>query len=189
MPPDTMYLTIIPTVYPNEVSLRMRTLEDDLWLYFGYPNEHWRNRCAVCRGKVGELRSPVPECIDCWKVEVWSRSPWLVECVGEAEDAPDRLTRLAFELATRFGGGFVAKMSKYPIQVVRTGEPSDQYPQSETDNLLMIYATSVGERDKIRRAVCEVLGLDLSTAENIPVRRGCWLYDPILGPWQTWKLH
>ena len=57
----------------------MRTVEDDLWIYFGYPNEFWRNKCTVCREKVGTLKVPVPECIDCWKVEIWSQSPWFVE--------------------------------------------------------------------------------------------------------------
>jgi hypothetical protein len=207
----------------------MRTVEDDLWIYFGYPNEFWRNKCTVCREKVGTLKVPVPECIDCWKVEIWSQSPWFVEdmvsagygsgdggadsygtnhngrlpqpgggsCIdghlgeswhpGSLSGGQDRLYWLAFELAARYGSAFVAKVSKHPLQVVRTGEPLAQYPCSPTDNLLMIYATSVKEREQIRQAVCHALGLDASAAADIPVRRGCWLYDPILGPWQSWE--
>lgn len=170
----------------------MRTLEDDLWIYFGYPNEYWRKKCAACREKVLKLKTPVPECIDCWKVEIWSQSSWFQGAeTGVHSGGADGLTHLyllAFELAARYGVSFVAKISKYPIQVVRTGEPPGQYPDVKTDCLLMIYATSVQEREHIRQDICRVLGLDPAAAINIPVRRGCWLYDPILGPWQTWEL-
>ena len=57
------------------------------------------------------------------------------------------LHRLALQLALRQGYAFVAKLSKHPLHVVRTGEPLTQYPEQETDNLLMIYASSVPERD------------------------------------------
>ncbi|MGI6621018.1 MAG: hypothetical protein ACOX35_06200 [Bacillota bacterium] len=206
----------------------MRTLEDELWVYFGCPNRYWRDKCAACREKVGRFKGPVAECIDCWKVEIWGQSPWLLDAMGSHDSPrgsahhgrcknhrhlPQRagsacieellgeslypegmpvglgvLHRLALQLALRQGYAFVAKLSKHPLHVVRTGEPLTQYPEQETDNLLMIYASSVPERDEIRQAVCHILGLELRRAADIPVRRGCWVYDPILGPWQTWKV-
>ncbi len=143
----------------------MRTLEDDLWIYFGHPNEYWRNKCSRCREKVRRLKVPVLECLACWKVEIWSGSPWFLEAMGqpahEMHQADglqscglERLCSLAFKLALQGGADFIAKISKHPIQVVRTGEPSSQ-----------------------------------EASGNIPVRRGCWLYDPILGPWQAWESH
>lgn len=178
----------------------MRTLEDDLWIYFGHPNEYWRNKCSRCREKVRRLKVPVLECLACWKVEIWSGSPWFLEAMGqpahEMHQADglqscglERLCSLAFKLALQGGADLIAKISKHPIQVVRTGEPSSQYPEAKTDHLLMIYASSVEERESIRLKICSVLGFASEASGNIPVRRGCWLYDPILGPWQAWESH
>ncbi len=204
----------------------MRTLEDDLWVYFGHPNEYWRNKCFACREKALELKIPVPECINCWKIEVWSQSPWFLDANtspgitcdpydayhyeplfrphisrphtglltarnpvcpgGRLTNGLDRMYLLAFKLAARTGAGFVAKISKHPLQVVSTGEPLSQYPDAGVDFLLMIYASLIKERDEIRQAICTVLGIDVLAAGTIPVRRGCWLYDHILGPWQDW---
>lgn len=168
----------------------MRTLEDAVWTYFGYPNEHWTDKCSNCRKKVIEEKLPaslVPECINCWKIEIWSQSPWLMQ-FGLSSTDPGFLFGLACKLALALdtGGSFVAKLSKYPIQVVRSGEPLNQYPKAATDRLLMVYASSISERDELLQAICRALGISHLLGPNIPVRRGCWLYDGFLGPWQEW---
>ena len=187
----------------------MKTIEDDVWVYYGYPNEYWRQKCKTCRHKVLDSKRPQPECINCWKVEIWSESPWLLEAEAstqpfgdgafaficgflsglDAEENMERLKRvhgLAFRLYLQLGARLVAKVSKYPIQLVRTGEPLIQYPNSKKDFLFMIYASSIRERDELRRAVCRILHVDPSVIGTIPVRRGCWVYENILGPWQKW---
>ncbi len=186
----------------------MRTLEDDLWVYFGHPNEYWRTKCLGCRRKVGVLNHPVEECINCWKIEVWSKSPWFSKAADSftgkmppqvlslsygSDVASCRLFQglqvvfsLMYGLWEIFGGDFVAKVSKQAIKVIRSGKPEEQYPDSDVDFLLMIYASSIKERDALRKAVCDVLGKKDEEMHNIPVRRGCWFYDDVLGPWENW---
>jgi len=102
------------------------------------------------------------------------------------ESEPDYLFGLALKLAFQITGNFVAKISKHPIQVIPSGEPLNQYPNIRVDRLLMVYASSIRERDHLRRAICTALAINPLLAGIIPVRRGCWLYDDILGPWQKW---
>lgn len=98
----------------------------------------------------------------------------------------------------------VAKASRAPIQVVSTGVPREGYgvmadevgagrecSQGVTsfapvDDLLVLYAKSISERELLRDLVRDALGLSAGAAELIPVRRGCWRFDRILGPWQEW---
>jgi len=83
----------------------------------------------------------------------------------------------------QMGREVVAKASRAPILVVRTGVPVEAYPKPEieTDYLLLLYARSIDERDALRRDAEQVLG-----AAGLPIRRGCWRYDGVLGPWETW---
>lgn len=199
----------------------LRTLEDEVWVYFGSPSDYWQDKCTKCRGKLLGQKVPVyevHECINCWKIEVWRQSPWFqkaIDSLGVAKSSsadfhgesissdffelydfggslhffskgPDYLFGLACKLAIQSDGNFVAKLSKYPIQVVPSGEPPNQYPDILADRLLMVYASSIRERNELRLAICGVLAINPLLAEIIPVRRGCWLYDDILGPWQKW---
>ncbi len=204
----------------------LRTVEDAVWTYFGYPSKFWQDKCSNCREKILQRSMPVsevPECLNCWKIEVWSQSPWFLESVSRLDptwafenvldympsyrcepshgdsnnhsdfsssliplDTSDSLFGLACNLAMHSGELFVAKLARYPIQVVRSGEPGNQYPNVVTDRLLMAYASTIREREGLRQAICRQLAMNPLKAEDIPVRRGCWLYDDILGPWQGW---
>jgi len=80
----------------------------------------------------------------------------------------------------------VIKVSKEPIPVVRSGIPEDGYPDADLDYLLIGYAETISERDALKEALCSALGINPEQANLIPVRRGCWFYDDVLGPWTKW---
>lgn len=158
-----------------------RITEDAVWRYYNCPDPFWSAKCKSCRGKIVFLGIPVEECLNCWKIEAWS---------------PDmeRLDSLIDGLAAR-GVDVVAKASRAPILVVKTGIPLEAYPPEEVDYLLILYARDIAERDALRREAEAVLsGQEERDAEGpvrtrgpiLPIRRGCWKYDQTLGPWQTW---
>jgi len=60
--------------------------------------------------------------------------------------------------------------------VGRTGVPHTGYPDTATDDLLILYARSIAERETLRRLVQVSLGLSHEAAVLIPVRRGCWRF-------------
>ncbi|HHW17406.1 MAG TPA: hypothetical protein GXX30_00655 [Firmicutes bacterium] len=169
----------------------MRFLEDAVWRYYGWPNDFWASKCALCRDVVARFRKPVPECINCWKIEVWSKGKTIGESlIGLRDELQEELRfgmldNLAQAITVTVGSA-MSKISKCPIQVVRTGLPRVGYPEVPTDFVLIIYATTIGERDRLRRLVCDILCLPTGRAAEIPVRRGCWMYDDVLGPWTTW---
>ena len=87
--------------------------------------------------------------------------------------------------------------------VVRTGLPLDAYPEGPTAYLLMLYAKDISEREALRDGAesylfslsCDLTGRreptsslasGFSRSKRLPVRRGCWRFDDILGPWQSW---
>lgn len=165
----------------------MRVTEDGVWRYYNCPDPFWSEKCRRCRAKVAQTRAPVEECLNCWKVEVWGR-------VGVEQD---HLVGALMRRDLRV----VAKASRAPILVVRTGVPRGAYPQAEIEHLLMLYAGSIGERELLReeaesalqvgveerRAPGEgPLGESSKARVSLPVRRGCWRYDDLLGPWETW---
>ena len=114
------------------------------------------------------------------------------------------------ETPTDRGFRVIAKASRAPILVVRTGTPLESYPSRQLSFLLMLYAESIQERELLRHeseAILEAsrleavgpevssrralpLGLPITLGVPIsirlPVRRGCWRYDDVLGPWQSW---
>ncbi len=167
-------------VEPGVHSCSLRTCEDEVWTQFcSGTTADWSLRCAACREGVLGTGRPVELCVNCWKVELWGCSPLLSEPMdGYA------LCDLAEALAV--GEGCLVKVSKGPIPVVRSGVPVGGYPETGSDHLLMAYAESIGERDAVRAALCSILGSDPESASQIPVRRGCWIYDDILGPWGDW---
>lgn len=172
----------------------MQTFEDALWRYYGYPNPYWANKCLVCREKVMKSKKPVIECINCWKIELWSKSFVLAGVLeDERQMGENDIEEVFCNPLERFmedrrlsGCGWVAKASIKPVIVVRSGIPVCSYTEGETDYLLMFYASTILERDELRDLLCRVMGLRQDMAGRIPVRRGCWMYDDILGPWMTW---
>lgn len=152
-------------------------VEGPVWRYFNCPDPYWSEKCSVCRRKISETREPCPECVNCWKIEVWEH--------GKAYPRVD-FDRLMDELHLRAGFPIIAKASRGLIQVVRTGVPLEGYSGLPVDGLLLLYGRSIGEREVLRELVREVLGLSQGEAGLIPVRRGCWRFDSLLGPWQSW---
>lgn len=224
----------------------MRITEDGVWRHFNCPDPHWSEKCRSCREGVARIRSPVPECLNCWKVEVWSLGTTMRQFrgVGEVPFSTYAVEQdyLVGALMQR-GYRVIAKASRAPILVVRSGVPLEAYPSEETDCLLILYARNIAERDELRSAAEAVLGsvgsagsgglgglggaggllggreeaaaahivsrvalgvasgvaLDPGAAEDtapcsstslpehvLPIRRGCWRYDDVLGPWETW---
>jgi hypothetical protein len=159
----------------------LRITEDTVWRYYNCPDPHWSSKCRDCREKVNRLRVPVQECVDCWKLEIWRHS---AAFTGREELNFDGLMDQVSVIAA--GAPPVAKASRAPIQVVRTGVPQAGYPDLVTDDLLVFYARSISEREMLRELVKEALMLTECQARLIPVRRGCWRFDPILGPWLRW---
>ena len=169
----------------------MRVFEDGVWRYYNCPDPLWSEKCRLCREKVAALSAPVRECIDCWKVEIWK------EPRRDSRGPEDGFTRLVDSLMAS-GLHVVAKASRAPILVVRTGVPPDAYPSVPVAYLLMLYANSISDRDVLRRAAEGILisyegewpkrGLrpEARRFPSLPVRRGCWRYDDVLGPWQSW---
>jgi len=194
-------------------------------------SSYWSQKCGACREYVARTHTPSRECINCWKIEVWSKSPVLLDLKSfrsnttpqspasaqmipgrDPEDThegePDSFSNREFleslvhgvfsRILVHTGGKsrssiqplslqrFAAKTSKHPIQVVVTGIPRDAYPAEATDYLLMLYASNIEERDFLRNLLCDVLSLGREHAGKFPVRRGCWVYEDILGPWPTW---
>ncbi|MGE5578464.1 MAG: hypothetical protein ACM3WU_00350 [Bacillota bacterium] len=134
--------------------------------------------------------------MNCWKVEVWSLGNAMQAfrsalARAEGSDWPHEAPLTTFALEQDFligelmlrGHKAIAKASRAPILVVRTGVPLDGYPKPgiEIDYLLMLYAVSIEERDRLRRDAEQVLGI-----AGLPIRRGCWRFDDLLGPWETW---
>ena len=174
----------------------MKILEDGVWRYYNCPDRFWSEKCQSCRAKVAAGRAPVQECIDCWKVEIWAEPL-------EGNPGPhDEFTGLV-DFVTESGYRVVAKASRAPILVVRTGMPRDAYPESPTAYLLMLYAKDISERDALRDAAesclsslssdftgrgepMSCLAAGFLRTKRLPVRRGCWRFDDVLGPWQSW---
>lgn len=167
----------------------MKVVEDGVWRYYNCPDPLWSDKCRHCREKVDQAKTPVEECLNCWKVEVWSLGAAMRRFRADRGERLPRFVEeqgfLVDEMLLR-GVQVIAKASRAPILVVRTGTPLSAYPQETTDYLLMLYARTIAERDLLRARAEEVLGLAPEAAPALPVRRGCWRYDDLLGPWESW---
>lgn len=168
----------------------MKIAEDSVWRYYNCPDPKWSSKCRACREKVTSTRMPVQECVDCWKVEMWKRGTAFLG-YGALDfdglmDGIELLVEAGDRIALQVTSPVVAKAARAPIQVVRTGIPLIGYPSLAVDDLLVLYAQSIAERESLRDLVRDVLGLSDEAAALVPIRRGCWRFDPILGPWQGW---
>jgi hypothetical protein len=155
----------------------IKIVEGSVWRYYNCPDPHWEKKCSACRQKLSTERAVCAECVNCWKVEIWKHG----KAFGNVDfDGLMERVHLAADFPV------VAKASRAPIQVVRTGVPGTGYPDPAMDDLLVLYARSIAEREDLRRLVQASLGLSCEAAGLIPVRRGCWRFDEVLGPWQSW---
>lgn len=162
--------------------------EDGVWRHYGV-SQWWVEKCRSCREKVMAWKIPVQECVDCWKVEIWEHSSFAKTCDDKTPFGLPLLESF-IEAMYLIGESPVAKITLGPIQVVRTGLPADSYPPAVIDRLLILYASSIEERNHLvslsHKVSSEFLGGDRAASVSIPTRRGCWRYDPLLGPWQGW---
>jgi hypothetical protein len=155
----------------------IRIVEDPVWRYYNCPDAEWAEKCSSCRKKLSAEPAVCVQCVNCWKVEIWKH--------GKAFGSVD-FDRLMDRVNLASDVPVIAKASRAPIQVVRTGVPETGYPDLDVDDLLVLYARSIAERESLRRLVQVSLGLSPEEAALIPVRRGCWRFDAVLGPWQSW---
>lgn len=161
-------------------SRQMLVSEDEVWIQYGTTDApDWPSRCVECREAVSSRKRPIAQCINCWKVEVWGSSKWLPRQMDWFD-----LGEVAETIVWQADA--LIKVSKSPIHVVRTGIPRDGYPGTDSDYLLMAYAGKISEREELRNSLCVALDMPPDKARQIPVRRGCWLYDEVLGPWAKW---
>lgn len=159
------------------MAVSIRIVEGPVWRYYNCPDPYWAKKCSLCREKLSLEPVSCAECVNCWKLEIWKH--------GKAFSQVD-FDRLMDGLHMAADSPVIAKASRAPIQVVRTGVPHTGYPDTATDDLLILYARSIAERETLRRLVQVSLGLSHEAAVLIPVRRGCWRFDRVLGPWQSW---
>ena len=150
----------------------MRIIEDAVWRYYNCPDPFWSAKCRSCREKIAALGVPVEECLNCWKVEIWS------SCQSVRDAVIDGLIVKGIPV--------IAKASRAPIFVVRSGVPVGAYTSETVNYLLILYARDIAERDLLRREAEAVLSESIAPEHFLPVRRGCWKYDDALGPWQAW---
>lgn len=162
----------------------MRFFEDPVWTYFGYPNPLWAEKCAVCRVAVARTRKPAREAMGCWHLELWEHGPLMQSVLGRYPTF-DEACRNLVEQLQNIGVFSCAKVSRGQIRIMKTGEPPDGYPSRGTDRLLILYATSVEARDTLRKTVAQWANA-LAGERLIPVRRGCWGLEDLLGDWRTW---
>lgn len=163
----------------------MKTLEDAVWIYFGYPNPNWTRKCRSCLEEVRLTRTAGREALTCWHLEIWEHGPLATRTVRQYAGF-DEAVRDLLTLLRRSAAFSCAKISKGPVAVVNTGEPSRGYPALPVDRVLIVYARYAGERDELLSAIAGWAGHAPGDCP-VPVRRGCWRMEDYLGDWRAWS--
>jgi len=163
----------------------MRMFEDAVWTYFGYPNAVWAERCTLCRGTASRTGKPCAETLSCWHLELWEHGKLMRSRPGLYPTFQEACTAL-IEILQNLGLFSTAKLSRGNIKVIRTGEPADGYPSLGTDRLLILYALSERTRDAIKNEMTRWAKAPGGEC-LIPVRRGCWGLEDMLGDWRKWN--
>jgi len=157
------------------------TFEDENWVYFGI-GEGWEpNRCYICSRLIERYRAPNRYCINCWKLEIFFSNCTDVKAVKEyllSESLRD----------LRLHGKWLKKKTTIPREVL-TSIPEEAHPDDEVeeDGVILIYTTSIKERDERIKKLLKDLGeRGLYRKKSISYRRGCVSFDFIIGDWMSW---
>ncbi|NPV71465.1 MAG: hypothetical protein HPY55_12600 [Firmicutes bacterium] len=136
--------------------------EGPVWIHFGYGEGQERD-CSSCSFEFSLTGEAPAATRDCWKVEVWlGDSPRGEALLDVLMDAAMRDRRL------------MGKVSVNPMPREATGG---------FDRVAFMYFTSREEAERF----AERLSALLDAGDWRPaVRRGCWHFEPVAGPWETW---
>lgn len=160
---------------------RQYTSENDYWVFFGYGTDWEPGRCDRCYRQLQSTLKPPPEAINCWKLEVFfSNCTDLAAVKGYFLDEG------------RHDPALHGKWLKQKMEIPRdklTSLPDAGHPDPDVkrDGALLIYTTSIAERDARRaKILADLKARGLYRKDAISSRRGCVNFDEIIGPWQAW---
>ena len=157
------------------------TAENEHWVFFGYGTDWEPGRCDRCYRRLDSTHAPPPEAINCWKLEIFFSNCTDLEAVkryflDEGRKDPT------------LHGKWLKREMEIPrdklISIPAAGPPE---PEVKTGGAILIYTTSIAERDARRaRILADLKARGLYRKDAISSRRGCVNFDEIIGPWQEW---
>ncbi|MGE5484491.1 MAG: hypothetical protein ACM3X4_05705 [Ignavibacteriales bacterium] len=143
-------------------------VEGPVWRHFGYGEGQERD-CASCDAEFATTGRAPAATRDCWKLELW---------LGQLPD-PDWLVSMVLSEAAR-DRSLVGKYSVHPLPAGAQGE---------FDRVMFLYFKSREQMEAFSEhlvAAMEKHGKLPSAGWRPPFRKGCWHFEPVAGPWQTW---
>jgi hypothetical protein len=155
--------------------------ENEHWVFFGYGTEWEPGRCVRCYQHLYATNEPPPEAINCWKLEIFFSNCTDLEAVKQY-----------FLDEGRRDPTLHGKWLKQEMEIPRekmTSLPAAGHPDPdiERDGAILIYTTSIAERDARRaKILSDLKARGLYQKGAISSRRGCVNFDEIIGPWQEW---
>ena len=143
-------------------------VEGPLWCHFGYGEGQERD-CADCDSEFARTGRPPGATRDCWKVELW---------LGQVPD-PDWLISNVLSEARR-DRSLLGKYSLHPLPAAEQGA---------FDRVMFVYFKNRGQVEAFSERLIAIMakhGKMPSPGWKPSIRRGCWHFEPVAGPWQTW---
>lgn len=160
---------------------RQYTFENEYWLFFGYGIDWEPGRCDRCYRRLYSTHTPPPEAINCWKLEIFFSNCTDLEAVKQY-----------FLDAGRKDPTLHGKWLKQELEIPGdklTSIPAEGHPDPDvkTDGAILIYTTSIAERDARRaKILADLKARGLYKKDVVSARRGCVNFDEIIGPWTGW---
>ncbi|MFQ5855292.1 MAG: hypothetical protein ACE5LU_06580 [Anaerolineae bacterium] len=160
---------------------RQYTFENEFWVFFGYGIDWEPGRCDRCYRRLESTNAPPPEAIDCWKLEIFFSNCTDLEAVKQY-----------FLDAGRKDPTLHGKWLKQEMEIPGdklTSIPAAGHPDPDVkrDGAILIYTTSIAERDARRaKILADLKARGLYRKDAISSRRGCVNFDEIIGPWTEW---
>jgi len=155
--------------------------ENEHWVFFGYGTEWEAGRCERCYRHLHATNEPPAEAINCWKLEIFFSNCTDLEAMKQY-----------FLEEGRHDPTLHGKWLKQEMEIPReklTSLPAAGHsdPEIKRDGVILIYTTSIAERDKRRaKFLPDFEARGLYKKDAISSRRGCVNFDEIIGPWQEW---
>lgn len=157
------------------------TAESEHWLFFGYGTDWEPGRCDHCYQRLYATLKPPAEAINCWKLELFFSNCTDLEAVKQyfldAGHADPTLHGKWLKQEMEIPGD---KLTSMPA----AGHPD---PDVRQDGVILIYTTSIAERDARRaKILADLKARGLYRKDAISSRRGCVNFDELIGPWTAW---
>ena len=141
-------------------------LEGPIWNHFGYGEGQERD-CESCAAEFRRTGKAPAAATDCWKVEIWLGDA-AIDATGRA-----RLLDTLMDAARR-DMRLMGKVSAHPMPKGDSGG---------FDRVVLMYFMN---REEAERFADWIAARAPAGGWRPTVRRGCWHYEPVAGPWQTW---